>query len=408
MMGAFDTILCCSVGGLQVTSYSKTAEGRYDEAGLRTSTARKLTVKGYVEAADVAAQAAALAALEAEVNEFTGDFTISAGEATLETFDASDSGMPLRLTLAYGDTRGPTYQDVTIEVETEEPAGGNLNSVTSETEKCSTERNLENLATIRWSGTIKTGGATSASGRFLSNHVPDAIPSWTLTYSYEKNETDTECRYEIVETQLVAAYPVSGMTGSRVVDGEYTLETSYDNNNRQVQRHQYSYVGPYALAFLNARHDALRSAGGLQSASISVTTHKTQQATGTFEVLTSRAGVAYGEVIDLLEMQETITHGRTAPLLRDIQYAGTTPLIVQEAASGFLYEQAGRAVGFKRYPQPAPYSFDVANLAEEPAITFTRGAGDEYVTEWRFRFLYALNQDKRYPHARSACPGFYV
>jgi hypothetical protein len=346
-----------------------------------------------------------LRAFEAALDEDLTAFEITGAGTVLENVAASDLAEGhFSRGYRYGDLRGPALQEVMFEVAGTLVNDPDSDGVLAETEAARWDVGLEGLRTCRLSGTITTAPLTQASAHFVDEHTPQADPEWQITYGYEVNETDTECRWEVTSTELLAVYPTSG--GDRVVDGEKIVSQQFDEHNRKVTRTEYSYTGPYAKDYVEAQHTALRSAGGLLRAQVSWTTHKTLQATGSFEVLTCRAGT--GETADLLEASEQISHSRSGPVLREVQYPGTTPLIVLADQAAYLYEQSGRAVGLRKYPQPPAYSFDVAALEGPPEITLTHLSDQEFETTWRFRFLFAAEQTVQKPHGRASWPGFYT
>ncbi len=402
MNAPFSSILTCSLAtaSLQVTGYAKSAEGVFDDAGVRVGTRVSFDLDGQVWAASVAELASALAALQAAAATDGADFSITASGATvLEQVLASDCAQAPRVALAYGDSQGPTHQDVRLTVEAVLAADDQA-GVISVTETTSTAVNHEGLRTVTIDGTVRVSAGTDLSAAVLAR-VPARPAGWQQTYSYQvggSGDAALEGTYQVVQTELVAEFPASG--GDRVVDGERTITTALDEHNRQVTTTAYSYVGPYAQDYVEAQHAALRAAGGLLRAEISVTAHKTLTATGRFDVLTARgAGV--------LELVETVSHARSGPLLREVRYPGTTPLIVAEADPGYAYSQAGRAIGLRAYPQPPAYLFAEANLAEAPQVVFSRPNDQEFETAWAFRFLFPDEQATAFPHDRTGSGGFY-
>ena len=406
-MAQFDAILRSTVGGTacQLMGYAKSAEGLFDGAGERIGTHLRFECQGEISAAGAEALAAALAAFAASASTDGVDFQIFAHNLfdPKEEVLAADCTEGPRVSYQYVDPNAATVQGVRFTVEAVRAVDPDEDGVLSETTTAQVDISAEGLSVLALSGRVVTAAGTSAIDRFLAENLPEEQAGFQQTYRYGRNETDTECTWEVRDTELVAAYPVLGE--SRVVDGEKTVETAFDEHNRKITRYQYTYTGPYAKTYLEAEHTTLRATGTLMRASISWTVHKTESASGTFEVLADRGGA--GEVTDLLELTETISHARSAALLREVRYPGTASLVAQDDQPGYVYEQAGRAVGRKKYPQPPAHAFDAANLAEAPEIVLARTNDQEFETSWRFRFLFAAEQSIQFPHARSACPGFY-
>lgn len=408
-MGTFDGILRCNVGTAWLTllGYTKDAEPVLDAGGARTATKVRFTCAGEIEAADAAALPAALAAFAADANTDGRDFVITAHNVERERLDAADCLAGPTVRYAYTDEQGHNLQGVQLTVEATVAAAGS-GGVLSGRESTRVAVNLEGLQTVTISGTVQTTGDPAASVVVLTGtgeppepRIPARPAGWQQTHSYEIEPGDTECRYEVTQTQLVNAYPVNGINpADRVVDGEETITTEYDAHNRAVTVYAYTYTGTYAEGYLDAMHATLRAAGGLQRASLAVTHHKTRQASGTFHVLAGRAG-------DLLELTETISHARSGPLLAELRYPGTTPIVYQAATPGYVYQQSGRAVGRSRYPQPPPYKFAAANLSEPPEVVLTRASDCEWETSWRFTFLFATEQATQAPSSRADSPGFF-
>ncbi len=410
-MAEFDSILSCTIGtsSFQLTGYTKSADGIYDDAGSRIGTKIAFGCDGEIIAADASALASALAAFEADASTDGANFSISGHGIIKEQLLAADCTEGPIVKFAYGSEQGHNCQSVSFTVEGTKAVDPNEDGILSSTQRTQTQVNLEGLKVVTISGKVITTGSPTASTVVLVGVGAEPVPliptrpaGWQQTYSYNVNENDTECSYEVTQTELVNEYPASGGDPvDRVVDGERTVSTSYDEHNRKTTNYNYSYTGPHAEAYIESMHTSLRGANGLVRASISVTYHKTLQATGQFEVLNKRTGT------NLLELTETISHARSGPLLKEVRYAGTSPLIIQTEQAGYLYTQSGRAIGLQQYPQPPAYKFAVANLADAPEIAVNRPNDNEFETTWRFRYLFPTEQSMQFPSARSGSPGFY-
>jgi hypothetical protein len=302
----------------------------------------------------------------------------------------------------YLNEAGERFQMASIIIEaTLKPATGASYTHSATTR---TAVNNEGLEVVTVAGQIVTDGDPAASTVLLAGTgagpiLPARASGWQRTYEYEVDQANATCQYTCVLTELLAEYPSSG--GDRVVDGERTVSSEYDEHNRCLTRYSFSYVGPWAADEIEAQHTTLRAAGGLLSARIAETTYKTASATGEFVVLSQR------DVGQVLELNETVSHGKAGPLLREVRYAGTTPLIVQDAPAAWSYTQAGRAVGLGDYPLPPDPLFAEANLAEEPEIVLSRPNDHEFETAWRYRFLFADEQSIAAPHGRDGSEGYY-
>lgn len=380
-MATFDSILTCNLGpsSLQLERYGKSAEGVYDDAGNRYGTRVRYECVGEISAASNAAMISALASWHTAASTDGGNFSITAQSSVKEQLLAADCIEGPDVKYQYDDRQGHNRQGVTFSVEgviAEDTSG-----IMTETQSVQTQVNLEGLQTITTSGTVRTTGTPAASTVFLTGSggvgplLPAEAAGWQLTYQYTANDDDSQCDYSATQTEMVdgESYPDDG-AGNAIVDGERTYTVSYDEHNRKITRYSYTFVGPYASTYLENRHTALRAAGGLRSASIATTKYKTESARGDFEILGNRDGD------DVLELTETISHSRSGPLLREVRYPGTTPVIVQDEQSGYSYEQSGRAVGLQEYPQPPAYSFDSDYLADPPEITLTRNNDNEFET----------------------------
>lgn len=404
-MSDFGTIFGCSLGGMafSLRGYTKSAESILDGDGLRIGTKYGYVLSGEIVVATADLLGAALAAFETNclAAEATA-FSITAGTQTLESLAAASLHDGPHIKFAYQSDRGATYQSVTITVDGSTvggESGGIIGSVSSSSVSVKLAVNSEGLKSYVSTGTVVTTQGTSASAAFLTATLPAWNSGWVLNYDYQANTADTQCGYTITRTELVSSYPSSG--DDHVLDGECTISHAYDEHNRTVTRYSYDYVGSYAATYIAARHTALRSAGGLLRASINQTTHKSRHTTGEFEVLSSRDG--YG----LLELTETVSQSKSAPLLRELRCAGSPPLLVLDAASAWVYEQSGRAVGRGQYPHEMSPLWSADNYAEYPQITMERISDNEFATSWRYRWLFTAAQAAQYPHARPSAPSFY-
>lgn len=403
-MADFTTTFSCTVGGtaFQLTEYSKSAEGLFDAANNRVGTRVSFECKGEIAVSDATALAAALAAFQTSASGDNVDFSITGFSVLKEQLLAADCIEGPRVRFAYEGDQGHNYQQVRFTVEGVRKVDPNSDGILSDLAKVSTRTNLEGLAVVVLSGQVQTvGGATLASTQALT-HNTTRQSGWQQTFAYDRDELDRVCTYQLTQTQLLAEYPTGGAENNRVVDGERTVSSAYDEHNRAMTRYSYSYVGPYAETYVNDRHTALRAAGGLVRASISVTGHKTAQATGEFEVIAARGS-------GVLELEERISHARSAPSLREQRYPGTTPLIVDDSTPGWVYEQSGRAVGLRVYPAAPAYAFldgqgAPSNLASKETI-LNRPNDQEFETSWRFTFLFATEQAIAHPHDRTGSGG---
>jgi len=93
-------------------------------------------------------------------------------------------------------------------------------------------------------------------------------------------------------------------------------------------------------------------------------------------------------------------------VLEEYRYAGTTPLIVQAATPGWLYRQAGRAIGVGQHPAAPSPAFATANMTARE-IVLGKPNEVERETTWRFEFLYPTQQDYVLPSSRDDSHGFY-
>ena len=191
-------------------------------------------------------------------------------------------------------------------------------------------------------------------------------------------------------------YPVAA-SGHKIVDGEWTIRTEYDEHNRQVQTNTYDYVGPGAWEYVTAQQAGLRAAGGLIRAEVSVTNHKTAHAVGMFTVLMSR------DATGVLELVETVTSERSGPLLKELTYPGLAPVVIQCDQPAYVYEQAGRAIvlGAGGWPTPPPALYDPTCLVSGPDTAFERLNDTEYACTWRYRFIFAAHQPLYSPSTRA-------
>lgn len=390
-MAAFDAIMQCNLGhaGLILTGYQKSSEGVYDESGVRTATRVSFRCSGEIESASVAAHASALAGWEAIFRNKDGaDFSITAGGILKEQLLAADCSEGPTYKSDYDGPAGALTQGVSFTVSGTVPAAVTA-GVIEESQKVKTAVNVEGLSATNTSGTIRTMGGTSAGEYFIDTVLPAATIAGTQrSYDYETNATDTACTYTINQVALLTAYPVSG--DSAVLDGERTIATRYDGHNRKITSYNYSYVGPYAQTYVENMHATLRAAGGLLSASISHTVHKTQSCTGQFEVLARR-----NTGTSILEFSESLALQRSGPLLAEIATAGTTPLLVRQPQRCFVYTQQGRAVGLGGYPAAATPLLSVNYLLDES--TRMSRSGDDYVREWTYTFMYVASQSGLVP-----------
>ena len=398
------------IGGaaFQLEGYTFSGDPVLDAEGTRYGTKLTYQLDGTLWATDAEDLPVVLDAFEASCETDGADLTITGSGETLEFLDASECIDGPTVKFGYGGDRGDNYQSVTVTVEAvravDPDADGILSAIT---EAARHQVNLESFETITYRGEVRTTGTPAASLVVLTGFggigpmIPVRPAGWQRTYSYEPNDADTECRWEATVTELAEAFPLD----ATMVDGERTISTEYDEHNRQITRYAYTYAGPGAEAWMDARHALLRQAGGLRRASISVTAHKTVSVSGTFEVLAGRDGK--GDQVNLLSLVETISHARSGPLLREARYPGTTPLIVQDAQPGYVYQQAGRAVGLAVFPQAPAMKFAAANLVDKEIVP-TRTSDVEYEVAWRYTFLFATIQNVALPSQRTDSTGVYA
>jgi hypothetical protein len=376
---------------LQVTDYTKAADGVFDAVGNRVGTKIVFNCQGEISAASESALAAALAAFEAFAASDWADFAIVGASGNLEELLAADCPAGTRVKFAYGNEAGPLYREVSFSVEGVKAVDADDDGVLSDLIKVSQSTNVEGLKVRTYSGRVMTCGDLTA-----SDHIASVLPvcpaGWQQTSKYDVNESDTEGTYEAVQTELAAVYPVAvnPQTGV-IVDGEKRVSTSYDEHNRKVVNYQYDYTGSFAQQYIAAQHTALRAAGGLMRAEMSYTVHKTISASGRFDVLAGRDGT------NLLEMVEQISHARTGPLLKELRYPGIDPVILVDDSAAYVYEQSGRAIGKGQYPAVPGYKFASASLCETPDIGYRHTNGTEFETTWRFRYLFATAQTQQFP-----------
>lgn len=396
----FEGVLGCSVGGdnFRLIDYGKSADAAIGTGGLRTGTNYTITLTGEILVDAQADMPAALAAFETAVLDADGDtLVITAHGDPLETIDAEGCTSGPILKYAYGSGRGATWQPVTITATCTSSGDGEGEGVASSETTVRTSWNVEELRTVRTSGRIVTT-TVSATGAALAA-MPALADGWQdTTYSTSANDADTLCTWESTQTELVAAYPLP-TGGAAIVDGERTITTTRDGHNRETTVESCRYVGPGAEDYVHERLALRMAGGGLVRSSIAITRHKTETATATFEVL----GAANG---DLLELTETVGRTRSGPLLREQSYAGTTPLIFQEADRAYVYTQSGRAVGLMRYPRPPAFLFPGSQVVADP-IRHERPSDREFITTWDFRFL-TTELLHKFPNDREGSPGFYA
>ena len=408
MSAPFNDIFSCTIGGsdFMLTAYSKSATGVYGDDGKRMGTKVSFKCKGEIWADDADDLVDAMAAFRTSAEADEADFTITAHGNPREQILAADCIEGPLVSYDYGDEQGHNCQSVTVTVSATVGAEGEEEGIFSITYSTKTAVNLEGLKTITISGKIVTDGTPEASTVFLEGHgstealKPTRPAGWQQTYDYDCNEADTECSFTVTQTELKSAYPndVAG-DGAPVVDGEYTFSSEEDNHNRRIERHSYSYTGTGAASRIEAIHNTLHNGGTLLRASITSTQHKTQSATGNFDVLASQ------DDSDILELTESISHA-VGPLLRAITYPGTTPLIVKTDKGAYRYSQQGRAVGLVRHPHPPAYAFDADNLSDKK-VDLSQNSDQEFETSWSFAFIFAAEQDITLPHARADVTTFY-
>jgi hypothetical protein len=395
MSGELGDMLTLHIGstGREILAYTKDAQGVYDE-NVRTGTRVTLDCQLEIAATPGVSLPQALAAFGAWAVD-GADVQIKLRGTAIEHIAPAACREGPRVAYKLSDDAGESHQIASLAVEA--LLGPATGTPASSSQSTRTAVNLEGLRTITTTGQVSAVSAASAAALAL---LPARPAGWQRVYEYEVNADDTVCKYSCTLTELIAEYPAGG--GNRVVDGERTISREYDEHNRLVTRYSCAYVGPWAAGELAAQHAALRAAGGLVSAHISETTHKTQACTGEFSVLAARVGG--GEV---LELTESVSHARSGPLLREVRYAGTTPLVVQEAAAAYMYTQSGRAVGLAAYPTPPEPVFDDDNLAEAPEIVLSRPNDHEFETSWRYRFLFVADQGVQAPNGRAGSEGYY-
>lgn len=404
-MSDFSSVISCSIGAsadFGLDSYTKTAQGVWDDQGNRTGTQVQYVLKGELFAASAAALAAALAALAAECEVEGEDFWIKNGSTVREQIAAADCAEGPRLSLKYVGEQGLRMQEVEITVDAlvgiSAGDGGDAGEgVVAHTYSFKRAYDVEGLLTITQSGEISTVPGTSAY-QAADDEIPAEQALYQLTYEISTNLGDTKAQYSLTQRQLVSAYPVA-----TIYDGEYTYSYELDSQNRKVMTYSYQYTGPGAAAWVEARRAQLAGLGTILRTRISVTAHKTQSAQAEFQVLASAAAP-----VNLLDFTETVSDGGSGPLLSEVQYAGTVPLVFAPARSAYVYEQSGQATGLQRYPLPPAMLYDSTGLMERPAITRSRKDNNEFVTTWRYRFIFAAEQTVKTPNLPAASGGFYT
>lgn len=401
-MGTFDDILECSVGPstLELSGYSKGGQAVLDERGNRYATRISYTCTGTLRTSSASALATALGQFETACQGEDLDFSVSCfGSVAEQLLSADCIDGPRVQSFSYGAVAGHNLREVSFVVEGTRYHDGDADHILSETSTTRTSYNVEGLRTVATTGRVVTDGTVDASVGVLADKIPAEEAGWKLTYSYTLNDDADECDYEATRQELVNSYPAGAETS--IVDGERTISTSYDDHNRKIVSYSYTFVGEYAQTYIDALHTSLRAAGGLRSASISSTYYQSRTVTGQFEVIDSRSG---GSV---LELTERISHSRSGPLLDELPFPGTTPLIIQAETPGYIYEQSGRAIGLGVFPQPPSYAFASANL-ESRDVTTSRINDTECEVSWRFTFRFAAEQDVQLPSQRSDSAGSYT
>ncbi|MCE5280204.1 MAG: hypothetical protein ABFD92_00030 [Planctomycetaceae bacterium] len=409
MAAPFTAVLSSSIGvaDLQLLSYSKSIEPQFDQAGRPY--ARKITYRcdGEIASDTKAALATALTAFQSAMTGGPVGFTITGSGTGRESVAALDCLDGPRFSGRYAGSAGPTHQGVSFEVEAVVAfTSADEDGLLSDEYSARKSVNHEGLLVITMTGKAYVRPLKSASSYVVSRAIPERPAGYQQTYDYQVSESDLACDYSVTQTQLLNDYPAdANPPGDRVVDGERTITTDYDEHNRKVTRYQYAYVGPYALTYVEAQHAAIRAAGGLVRASIATTHHKTQSVNAAFEVMACRNE---DDEAGVLEMAEEVSHTRSGPLLQEYRYPGVSPLIAQAADCAYLYEQSGRAVGLGVFLQEPPPLLAAANYLEAPAITVRRVDDVHTETTWRYRWLFASEQAVTLPSQRSDVPGVYV
>jgi hypothetical protein len=190
--------------------------------------------------------------------------------------------------------------------------------------------------------------------------------------------TDSTCSYRISAVQLASPLPTGGSV--TVVDGEVTLRTDRDEQQRLTTVYDYSLqlkvTGSPSYGSLVT---ALTPSGSIIKQKVDFSSIKAWKLNVSFTVLSSNDGDG------LLEFAQTISVKTAATTYEQYTYAGISPIAVARPAVFARISQSGSMMGLGDFlAAPGPV---IAYHADQPEFTYVDVSNYEKRTEWKYNLL---------------------
>lgn len=387
-MGAYDTILACSVGGagLQATGYNYVVkpELRDNEVASLDVT---LDVEGYIEGStpsDLAAKVEAFvgAARAGGVNvTLTGVGGVA--EQSIVAARCLDGGPAIEVKV--GEGISPLQRRVSLKATAKEGAGDEVTIAEQtwhafESRKVATETRPDGLRRVTISGELKGPNVEAVYAQAVLPRDQSAFPwpSWVLSSRRrEVNTAGDRMTYSLSADEMSDADRLREAAGgvARMEDVSQGERRDRDERGRLVTTYAWDALvtgDPRAL------EPVIRPAvGAILRESFEVGRGRERRIRASYTVLTSAAGN------DLVEWEQTVEWMQETAAARPVTYDGIGVKLIYVEAQYYTLRVSGRAVGLGRFPiEPAPPRVGAYVLTAPPVVRHRKINDYEYETTW--------------------------